>query len=170
MFKRGSLSTSAVRKAVQRLISGPEGVAGAALVEFTFFAPILLAIAVYTMDFGLLFFIRTEVLNAAQAGAQYAIVNNTYDAAAISSAVTKATKFTAVTPTSSEFCGCPSATAVLFCSASCETCNVGTCNKSVQGHYVTVTAAPTTPYQTFIPFALVRSSYNVSSTSTVRIR
>jgi Flp pilus assembly protein TadG len=85
----------------QRVISSKrlslmDAESGAALVEFTLFAPILLAIAVYTMDFGLLFFTKVEVQNAAQAGAQYAIVANDSNSTNISNAVTRATNFTAV--------------------------------------------------------------------------
>jgi Flp pilus assembly protein TadG len=164
------LPNSPMWRAVRGFMVEANGISGAAMVEFTVFAPILLSIAIYTMDFGLLMFSKMEVQNAAQAGAQYAIVNNGYDSSAISSAVTNATKFTAVTPTSSQFCGCPSATRVTFCSASCDTCNTGTCSLSVQGHYVTVTATPTTTYTPLIRFGLVASSYDISATSTVRIR
>ena len=170
MFGQSRLAKSGMWKAVRRFTAGEDGTSGAAMVEFTIFAPMLLAMAIYTMDYGLLVFNKMEVQNAAQAGAQYAIVNNGYDSPAISTAVTNATKFTAVTPTSSQFCGCPSATAVTFCSASCDTCNTGTCSLSVQGHYVTVTATPTTTYTPLIRFGLVASSYDISATSTVRIR
>jgi len=159
-----------VWEAIREFLVGADGTSGAALVEFTVFAPMLVIIAIYTMDFGLLTFSKIEVQNAAQAGAQYAIVNNGYDSTAISTAVTSATKFTAVTPTSSQFCGCPTATTVKFCSASCDTCNTGTCAANVQGHYVTVTATPTTTYAPLIPFGLVASSYNISANSTVRIK
>jgi Flp pilus assembly protein TadG len=157
-------------RAIRRFLVGADGVSGAAMVEFTIFAPMLLSISIYTMDFGLLTFSKMEVQNAAQAGIQYAIVNNGYDSTAISSAVTNATKFTAVTPTSSQFCGCPSATAVKFCSASCDTCNTGTCSLSTQGHYVTVTATPTTTYKPLIPYGGIASSIDISAKSTVRIK
>jgi Flp pilus assembly protein TadG len=159
-------------KAVRRFLVGADGISGGAMVEFTIFAPMLLAVAVYTMDFGLLTFSKMEVQNAAQAGAQYAIVHNGYDSTAISTAVTSATKFTAVTATSSQFCGCPSATAVTFCSASCADvpCITGACSLSNQGQYVTVTATPTTTYTPLIRFGLVAGSYNISAKSTVRIR
>jgi Flp pilus assembly protein TadG len=170
MFGQPFLSKNARRKAVRGFMVGTDGTSGAALVEFAIFAPMLLAIAIYTMDFGLLTFSKMEVQNAAQAGAQYAIVNNGYDSSAIPSAVTGATRFTAVTATSSEFCGCPAATAVTFCSASCDTCNIGTCPLSVQGHYVTVTATPRTTYTPLIRFGVVASSYDISAKSTVRIR
>jgi Flp pilus assembly protein TadG len=167
------LSKRAVWKAVRRFMVGADGISGAAMVEFTIFAPMLLTIAIYTMDFGLLIFSKMEVQNAAQAGIQYAIMTNGYDSAAISTAVTSATKFTAINPTSSQFCGCPTATAtaVKFCSAACNTCSTATCSLSSQGSYVTVTATPKTAYKSFIPYGLVgKNSYNISATSTVRIK
>lgn len=173
MSRQSPLSKRAVWKAIRGFMVGADGTSGAALVEFTIFAPMLLAIAIYTMDFGLLVFSKMEVQNAAQAGAQYAIANNGYDSIAISSAVTNATKFTAITPTSSQFCGCPSATGVKICSVppgSCTTCDPGICSASDQGHYVTVTATPTTAYTPMIPYGLVASSYDISAKSTVRIR
>jgi Flp pilus assembly protein TadG len=170
MFGQPWLLKRAIWKTVRRIIAGVNDASGAALVEFTIFAPMLLAMAIYTMDYGLLTFNMMEVQNAAQAGAQYAVVNNSYDSTAISTAVTGATKFTAVTATSSEFCGCPAAAAVTFCSASCGTCNTGTCATTVQGHYITVTATPATPYTPLITYGLVGSSYDISAKSTVRIR
>jgi Flp pilus assembly protein TadG len=160
---------SSMWRAIRRFIAGKE--AGSAMVEFTIFAPALLAMAIYTMDYGLLSFNRMEVQNAAQAGAQYAVANNTYDPVAISTAVTSATKFTAVTAASSQFCGCPTATSITFCSATCASCSIGTCATSVQGLYVSVTATPATPYKPFIKYGLVSSSsYNISAQSTARLR
>jgi Flp pilus assembly protein TadG len=171
MFGQPRLAKRAIWKAVRRFFAAANDTSGAAMVEFTIFAPMLLAMAVYTMDYGLLAFSKMEVQNAAQAGAQYATVNNSYDSTAISTAVTSATNFTAVTATSSEFCGCPAATRVTFCAASCDACNTGTCGLSVQGHYITVTATPTTPYAPLIRFGQVNSSsFDISATSTVRIR
>jgi Flp pilus assembly protein TadG len=172
------LAVSIVSKSAHKFIFGCEAESGAALVEFTLLAPMLLALSIYTMDFGLLFITKMEVQNAAQAGAQYTVVTNGYDATNISNAVTKATNFTAVKATSSQFCGCPSSDAktVKFCSASCDTCNPGTCSVAVQGRYVTVTATPAdafgnaTTYRTLIPFPLVKSTYDVSATSTVRLQ
>jgi Flp pilus assembly protein TadG len=171
MSRQALLSKSAIWMiAVRKLVTGADGESGAALVEFTVFAPMLVAMAIYTMDFGLVSYAKMEVQNAAQAGAQYAVVTNSYDASAISTAVTKATKFTAVTPTSSEFCGCPTATAVKYCSASCDTCSAGTCSLNTQGHYVTVTATPTTPFTPLISYGVAATSYDISAKSTVRIR
>jgi Flp pilus assembly protein TadG len=170
MFEQPRLLKNSMWKAVRRFIAGEDGLSGAALVEFTIFAPMLLAMAIYTMDYGLLTFSQMEVQNAAQAGAQYAVANNTYDSAAISTAVTSATKFTAVTATSSQFCGCAAATAITFCAASCDLCSTGTCPTSVQGLYVTVRATPTTTYTPLIHYGLVAASYDISAQSTVRLR
>ena len=52
---------------------------GAALVEFTIFAPLLVVTSIYTMDFGLLFYNKMEVQNAAQAGVDWAIANRIYN-------------------------------------------------------------------------------------------
>jgi len=143
---------------------------GSALAEFAVIAPVLLAIALYSMDLGLLAFNKMEVQQAAQAGAQYVIGQGTYDSTAISSAVTNATRFTALTATSSNFCGCPSTSGVTYCAASCGSCNPGTCPTTAQGNYVTVTATPTSPYKPFIPYGVVSGTYDISAKSTVRIR
>ncbi len=65
--------------AVRRFMFGAEGVDGAALLEFTIMAPILIGLSVYTADSGLLFYNKMEMQNAAQAGAQWAIANRIYN-------------------------------------------------------------------------------------------
>ena len=70
--------------------------AGAALIEFTLFAPLLVVMSMYTMDFGLFFFRQMEVQNAAQAGVDWAIANRVYNSADISTAVTNATNYTVI--------------------------------------------------------------------------
>jgi Flp pilus assembly protein TadG len=162
----------ALPNAIRSFFVGRDGKSGAALVEFTLFAPVVLFAAVYVIDFGLAFYAKMEVRNAALAGAQYAISTNSYDAAKISTAVSNATKFTSLTPTSSLFCGCPTASTVRFCSATtCDACNTGTCSLNTQGLYVSVTATPTGPYTPLIPAGIfASSSFNISATSTVRIR
>ena len=69
---------------------GEEGTEGAALVEATIFVPILVAMCVYTADFGLIFYNEMEVQNIAQAGAQWAMANRIYDSAAILAAAQNA--------------------------------------------------------------------------------
>jgi Flp pilus assembly protein TadG len=150
--------------------TGTNATTGSALVEFAVIAPILLIFAIYTMDLGLLAFNKMEVQQAAQAGAQYVIGQGTYDASKISSAVTNATRFTAVTGTSSNFCGCPTTSGVTVCATSCGSCSASTCATTAQGNYVKVTATPTSRYTPFISFGAVSGTYDLSASSTVRIR
>src|ERR1700722_10980771 len=141
----------ALRKSLAVFI-GTSATNGSALVEFAVIAPVLLVFAIYTMDLGLLAYARMEVQQAAQAGAQYVIGQGTYNSTAISTAVTNATRFTAVTGTSSNFCGCPTTSGVTVCAASCGSCSTGTCATTAQGNYVTVTATPTSRYKPLISF------------------
>ena len=165
-----ALSLSRVAEGGRRFFSDPEGEVGAALLEFTLLGPLLIVAAIYVMDFGLIFFTKMEVRDAAMAGAQYAIITNGYDPSAITSAAQKATKFTAINVSPSQFCGCPAGAAVNFCSASCDVCNTGTCSKNTQGLYVQVQVVPSATYQPLIPFGVLSGSVDVSATSTVRIR
>lgn len=175
MSRQVPLSKNEVWKTIREFVVGADGISGAVLVEFTILAPMVLAIAIYTMDFGLLIVRKIEVQNAAQAGIQYAIVKNGYDPSdsstvtAISTAVTNATAFTAITPTLKHFCGCPSTTGITdICSPSTSCTCVNTCSNP--GVYVSVTATPTTAYTPLIPYGLLGGSYDTSATSTVRIK
>ena len=182
MRKQKSLSKrTAIRHAFQRLMFGEDGTAGAALVEATIFVPILVAMAVYLADFGLIFYNKMEMQNAAQAGAQWAIANRIYNCGSISTAATNATQRSGVTVTSYEFCGCstnssgnPVVTDPNLTTCTAAACTVApnsTCNTSgVVGNYVTVKATPTTPYHSFVPFGLISSTPNISATTTVRIQ
>jgi Flp pilus assembly protein TadG len=157
---------------------GEHGIAGAALIEFTIFAPLLVIMSIYTMDFGLLFFKKMDVQNAAQAGVDWAVANRgIYDPSAISSAVTHATNYSAIvldpnykacpaTPGICEQCGCPSSTGVTFTTYSGATCPK--CGTSAGGLYVTVKAQAT--YSSFIPYGLISSTNTLKATSTARIQ
>jgi len=171
MPKQKSMSKrTAIRQAIRMFLVGEGGIAGAALVEFTLFAPLLVIAGVYTMDFGFLFYNKMEMQNAAQAGAQWAIANRVYNCSSINVAATNATQIRGVNLTTSQFCGCSNdssgnavVTTVVTPSNAC-TCNpkTGTCTNGstsaaactsapnttcpsghgVLGNYVTVTAAP----------------------------
>jgi Flp pilus assembly protein TadG len=162
-------------KLLRGLIGGKEGTSGSALVEFTIFGPMLVAMAIYTMDFGLLAVSRMEVQYAAQAGAQWAIGQTNYDASSIASAVTNATTFTSINPSSSQFCGCVDPNngpaGVNHCAATCDLCNGGVnTNTCVLGNYVKVTATPNTPYKPLIRYGITSATYDLTATATVRIR
>ena len=98
---------TAVRHAIRRFLVGEDGTEGAALVEFTIFAPLLVIMSIYTMDFGLLFFNQLAMQNAAQAGAHWALANRVYNNNEILNAGENATGLPAskITVTSTEFCG-----------------------------------------------------------------
>src|SRR5437764_7743093 len=106
--------TTAIRQAIRRFMVGEEGIAGAALVEFALLAPMLVVMSVYTMDYGLIFYSKLELQNAAQAGAQWAIANRIYNSSeiqaagqnAIKSRTARAGTLGPVTITSHQFCGC----------------------------------------------------------------
>lgn len=165
---------TAIRKAFYRLLFEEDG---AALVEATILAPILVAMGVYVADFGLLFYTKIQVQNAAQAGAQWAIANRPVsNPADVQTAAQNATTLTGVTvPLPSQFCGCSvdssgNVGVTQLSTGACTTPAPGaTCNTSgVAGNYVTVTA--TKSYNSLVPFGLIASNYTISSTTTVRIQ
>ena len=86
-----------IRQAIRRFLVGEDGIAGTALIEFTLFAPLLVVMSIYTMDFGLFFYRQMQVQNAAQAGVDWAIANHVFNAAGITAAVTNATNYADIT-------------------------------------------------------------------------
>jgi Flp pilus assembly protein TadG len=137
---------------------------GIAAIEFALLGPILAMSMVVAADAGFGFYSYMQVQTSAQVGAQYAI-GHTFDATAISNAVTAATPATGISasPTPSTFCGCPSSSTVA--TATCgSTCTDG----SVAGTYARVTATRT--YTTIIPYPMLPASYTQTSVSTVRIQ
>jgi Flp pilus assembly protein TadG len=145
---------------------------GAALVEITLFMPILALMAVAIINFGLYFSYSIQVENAAQAGAQWALINavqSGYSSGSTTTAGQNANNtslpsvYTAITVTPTLKCGCVSGSSLTLSTwtASCATATCGT--------YVQVVASGT-----FVPFAtygsFFPSSYPLSSTATVRIQ
>jgi hypothetical protein len=130
----------------------------------------------YTADFGLLFYTNMQVQNAAQAGAQWAIANRIFNSTNMQTAGANATTLSGVTftPAPSQFCGCsvnasgnPGVTSLA--AGACTSAPGTTCNGSgVEGNYVSVTA--TKSYNSFVPFGLIASTYNISATTTARIQ
>lgn len=175
-WKTANSKKANLRLACRRFLSGEEGIAGAAFVEFTLFAPILIVASIYTMDYGLVFYYKMELQNVAQAGAQWAIANRVYNSSAIQNAGKNATKLSASTfnVSSSQFCGCSenSGGNPIVTQLSVGACNlaIATCAHGVVGTYVSVTATPTTAYQPLIPYGLVPSTYSLTVTSTTRIQ
>lgn len=137
---------------------------GATAIEFGVMIPLLSLMVVSLTDIGLAVYRKMQVENAAQAGAQYAIIRG-FDATGISKAVTSATNSTAVTATPSpvQFCGCPTSAGVS--TVSCGTvCSSG----ALAGTYTTVSAQAT--YSTLINYQIVDSAYTYNAQSTVRLQ
>jgi Flp pilus assembly protein TadG len=170
-----------IRQIIRRFLVGEDGVAGTALLEFTIFAPVLVVISIYTMDFSLGFYAKMQVQNAAQAGIDWALANHVANATDIHAAVITATN-PAVTDTSDypntlglnqnfgPKCGCPASTGVTFTAWTspnpCPTCTTlsGT---ETGGLYITVQTQ--TPYTPFFSYGLF-SSGNRTLTAQVTAR
>ena len=95
---------------------------GMGAIEFGFVAPVLLALTLGILDFGMAFWQQMEIANAADAGAQWGM-DNVYNASSITSVVQNATGLSIasgnVTP--SNPCGCPTTTGVstYSCGSTC---------------------------------------------------
>jgi len=104
------------------------------------------------------------VNDAAQAGADYALSHG-WNSSAIQTAVNNATNLTGVSasPAPSQFCGCPSGTAVTSA-----TCGSTCANGQAVGTYVAVSAQRT--FRPLVPYSGFGSSVVLKGTSTVRIQ
>jgi Flp pilus assembly protein TadG len=166
---------------MRRFLVGEEGIAGAALVEFTVLAPMLVIMSIYTIDYGLIFYNKMELQNTAQAGAQWAMANRIYNSSDIQTAAQNATKLAAsnFNVTSSQFCGCPADAdgnpiVTQLSLGACTTSS--TCTSGVAGTYVSVSVTPTTSYRALLSnslifYGLVPSTYSLpTASSTVRIQ
>jgi Flp pilus assembly protein TadG len=161
---------STISECIRNFIEGSDGSSGAALVEFAVITPLLVAASLYTIDLGLMAWNRMEVQHGAQAGAQYAISNISYNQSAISAAVTGATNYS-VTPLVSQFCGYPTASRVVQCGTSCDVqaCVALNTAGTNTGSYVQVIASKPT-YKVLAPFGFMSGTYDISAEATVRIR
>jgi Flp pilus assembly protein TadG len=145
-----------------------DGVRGVVAIEFAVIALLLVVMTIGAVDFGMGFYRRMQVDNAAQAGAQYAIMHG-FDGSKISTGVTGATTFTgiAASPAPRQFCGCPSATGVTEQAAS-PPCTSSCSDGSTSGTYVNASAQGT--YDTILRYpALIPNSFTFTAQSTVRI-
>src|SRR5229473_3406486 len=96
--------------------------AGNSTVEFALAVPVLLGLLVPVADLGLAFSQQIQVQQAAQAGAQYALLHG-WNSSAISNAVTAATNLAGIiaAPAPTESCGCPTGTTIsaAACNSAC---------------------------------------------------
>jgi Flp pilus assembly protein TadG len=160
-----------IRQAIRGFLVGEDGIAGAALIEFTLVAPLLVVMSIYTMDFGFFFYRQMQVQNAAQAGVGWVMANHIYNNAGISAAVTNATNYTDISISTGypiEQCGCPSSTGVTFTSYTPPT-PCPSCDGSVGGLYVTVQTQAT--WNSFIRYGLFSSATRtLTAQATARIQ
>lgn len=145
---------------------------GVAAVEFGLVATILALLLPAATDLALAIWANQQVGNAARAGTEYAAINtavNGYNSSAISAAATSGTataatsQRSAITATSSEFCGNASASGVTqTCVLPCA-CASG----PTTGAYVSVTT--NTTYTPILPAIWGHNTLSLSATSVTRI-
>ncbi len=146
---------------------------GTAAVEFALAAPLLVAILLPMIDLGIAAYQDMEVHDAAQAGAQYALLNanatvpmpSSYSTA-IQNAATNATTLSTIsaTPAPSTACGCSSGPAVVLSTD----CTTPCANTLAPGYYVTVQTQAT--YTPLLPFSVFGNSTTLSASTTVRVQ
>ncbi len=150
-------------KLLRQAKAASESRQGTSAIEFAIAAPLLLAILVPTADLGMGFYTRMQVQNAAQAGAQWAVLHQTFDSNAIQNAVANATSLPSITatPAPTQSCGCANGTGVttVACGSTCP-------NGAAAGSYATVSAQA--PYSPLIPYPMLGASITLSAQSTVR--
>jgi len=133
-------------------------------VEFSFIAPILVFVGVATFDYGAGVYRQMQVQEAAQLGAQYAVVHG-FDSSAISDTVVNSTSYSSIaaTPAPTSFCGCVSSGAVVE-----TTCGNTCADGHLAGTYVTVHSAAT--YSTTLPYPSIPSSFALAGQATMRLQ
>ncbi len=141
---------------------------GAGAIEFAFLAPLLILMAMLTIDLGLGGYRQMQVQNAAQAGATYALYNysyNTYSNQNIMTAVTSATSSSGISasPSPAQYCGCPGDDGLTTA-----TCGTTCSNGQAAGTYVSVYA--TTTYHTLVSYPGVPDSFVFNAQATVRVQ
>lgn len=149
-----------IRSQTRRFMNGTHGVAAP---ELGLIAPILAIMVLGIVDFGVGIYRSMQVNNAAQAGAQYAMING-FNPKAIEQAVVNATSYIKIeaVPSPTTFCGCPEADRVVI--AACGT----TCpNGLAVGKYISVSAQGA--YKTIFSYPLIPKKMTFSANSTVRV-
>jgi Flp pilus assembly protein TadG len=151
------------RKSFCRFVaSRDEGIGGTAAIEFAIITSVVLMMMICVVDIGMGFYRKMQVQNAAQTGAEYAMLHG-YNATSIASAVTAATTFTGISasPTPTQYCGCASNSGItsITCSSTCA-------DGSQPATYVSVSAQGT--YNTILTYPLIPSTFTLTAQSTVR--
>jgi Flp pilus assembly protein TadG len=137
---------------------------GNAAIEFAIATPILIGLLVPVADLGMAFSQQLQVQQAAQAGAQYALLHG-YNSTAISNAVTAGTTLSGVsaTPAPTQSYGCPSGTAITAATSG-STCS----NGETAGTYVFVNAQ--SAYTPALPYSVLGSGLTLTAQAAVRVQ
>lgn len=145
-----------MREFLRRLLRQTDGGPG---LEFGFVFPILLILVLAIVDYGLAIFQFMAVSNAAQVGANYAVLIG-YNPAAIQAKVSAATGIAAANITVTELCGCPSGTAITKVDNTCTPALPRCAGDQPPGAYVTVAISqPYSPPAPGLPQVLKASSF-----------
>ena len=160
----GRASTTTLQRWAGRLALLARAERGNAAIEFALATPILLGLLVPVADLGIAFSQQTQVQQAAQAGAQYALLHG-WNSSAISNAVTAATNLTGISaaPAPTESCGCPTGTTI-----SAAACNSACANGETAGTYVYVNAQ--SAYTPVLPYSVLPSGTTLTAQATVRVQ
>jgi Flp pilus assembly protein TadG len=152
------------RSFVRMIRRSNDGIAGVAGVEFALFAMILLLLAVSALEFGMGFYRKMQVYDAAQAGAAY-VIKNGFVASSIATAVTSATTNSGITatPAASQACGCPTSSGI-----TAATCGASCTDGTLAATYVTVSAQGS--YTPIFSYPGLPSSFTFTSSAIVRIK
>lgn len=138
---------------------------GVSAVEFAMIGGSLALLLLGVLDFGIGYWEKTQLQDAAQAGAEFA-TRSGYDSTSIQSAVTNATSLSGVqaTPAPSQFCGCPNISTGVSAATCASTCPS---DGTIAGTYVTVNAQVS--YRTLFAWPGFSNPMTLASSVTVRI-
>jgi Flp pilus assembly protein TadG len=146
---------------------------GAALIEFALVSSLLVLMLLPLVDVGMGFYRKTQVMTAAEAGAQYAFVNSSFDSTKIIATINSATTLSGMTAgaIANGACGtagfgptgfgCANGTTITY-SATSVTCASG----ETSGKFATTSATVT--YRPLFNYAGFGSSVSMNACSTVR--
>lgn len=133
---------------------------GVTAIEFAMIAPILIALMISIVDLGVGMYTDTQLANAAQAGATYAMQKG-YDAGVITTVTQASTRLTGVSVAVSQYCGCPSNTGVV----------TATCGSSCSGGLTAGTFAQvvaTKDYSPLLSYPALPGTFHLSETAMAR--
>ena len=143
-----------------------------ALIEFAIVMPILVILLLPLADLGMAFYVKTQVMTAAQAGAEFAFLHSGWTTTTVQSAVTGATSLSvSATPAPSVKCGYISGTTITYLSGSWtqSACVASTsCGSVACGAYVQVNAQSN--YTALFTYLIFGGSSTLSATSIVRVQ